>query len=82
MSEMLERVRQAVEEYRLSPVSEGEVRVALEVLRKPDSEMREALLAGMTNATIADPKVAAWDGLMAWSYMMDAVLGAPARKGE
>jgi hypothetical protein len=49
-------------------------RRAIHAMSTPSKAMCEACLESMTDATIADPKAAAWDGLRAYRAMIDAAL--------
>ena len=41
--------------------------------KEPTAAMREACLKRLTNPTVKDPKAAAWDALIAYRAMWEAV---------
>lgn len=72
-------VRAAVEAY-LSALSAAGYRIAgpgeAVVPREPTPAMMQAALAALSDATVDDPKAAAWDAIRAYRAMLAAAEGA------
>lgn len=55
-------------------VTRGLARAALEALLKPTTAMDQAALAELSDATVEDPKAAAWDAVRGYRAMIQAAL--------
>lgn len=78
---MIERVARAISEADCGCITENELdrcmglaRAAIEAMREPTREMKDAALKACSNSTIAEPKASAWDAVHAYRAMITAAL--------
>ena len=76
IADMARAIREIPGMHDISPeqMATAAFHACMERLKEPDSAMKDALVSELSDATVSDPKAAAWDALRGYKAMLSKVM--------